>query len=203
MSALIPAPAVCIVYRRYLKSATKIPNSTIRLLLIQQIRAGFRRNTSVFTPEAQRELINQSFKDLHILEDERLSRTLFINRVGMVSSIDWEVRRVQYNFSEDTMLPVMLVTWLFMGMMIYAFLTAQRLENTYPELNDLVFGMRLRLEGSNPEEIVQKREKDVRNQLEQRRTRDELECRILSNFQNIPESVREQNLQELKVRNMV
>eukprot|EP00760_Papus_ankaliazontas_P031511 PhM_4_TR5319/c0_g1_i2/m.81918 len=85
---MIPKSAVVHLYRRYLKAAIKVPNPTIRMLLLQQVRAGFRRHRFVVSGVAQRELINQAFKDLEIIEDERLSRTLFINRYGAISCLE-------------------------------------------------------------------------------------------------------------------
>eukprot|EP00796_Vickermania_ingenoplastis_P001598 gene1598-975_t len=157
MSALVPSEAVALLYRRYLKAASRIPNVTIRMLLLQQIRAGFQRNRNISSPSAQRELIQQAHKDLQILEDERLSRTLFINRLGMA---------VLAGF----------LTAGFIFLLLIATHT-ERLDQRRPDIAEMVDLMAMRLEAESPEELRALREEQHRNALERKARRQELEKR--------------------------
>eukprot|EP00796_Vickermania_ingenoplastis_P001574 gene1574-957_t len=177
MSALVPSEAVALLYRRYLKAASRIPNVTIRMLLLQQIRAGFQRNRNISSPSAQRELIQQAHKDLQILEDERLSRTLFINRLGMVSCLDWEVRRTEYNFSPGSQ--AVLAGFLTAGFIFLLLIAThtERLDQRRPDIAEMVDLMAMRLEAESPEELRALREEQHRNALERKARRQELEKR--------------------------
>ncbi|EAN85992.1 putative NADH-ubiquinone oxidoreductase complex I subunit [Trypanosoma cruzi] len=186
MSALLPAEAVTLLYRRYLKSANRIPNVTIRMLLLQQIRSGFRRNQGVTSPSAQRELINQAHKDLQVLEDDRLSRTLYINRLGLVSCLDWEVRRTEYNFKPETQ--YFLSFYLFFGFLFFLAViwSAKPLEARHPEISAMVGAMAMRLEADSPEELRDMRERQIRSGLERQGHQMSLEHRVLATFHEAP-----------------
>ncbi|KAG5470627.1 hypothetical protein LSCM1_01873 [Leishmania martiniquensis] len=186
MSALVPSDAVALLYRRYLKAANRIPNVTIRMLLLQQVRTGFRRNRSITSASAQRELINQAHKDLAVLEDDRLSRTLYINRLGLVSCLDWEVRRTEYNFRPETQscLAVLLVCGF--SLLFVAFLHTEKLETRRPDIAEMVNCMAMRLTAESPEEWQEIRERQVRNSLEQRQHQVSVEQRVLATFYNTP-----------------
>lgn len=186
MSALVPSDAVTLLYRRYLKAANRIPNVTIRMLLLQQVRAGFRRNSNITSASAQRELINQAHKDLMVLEDDRLSRTLFINRLGMVSCLDWEVRRTEYNFSQESEYVIgflLLCGFIFLGILA---MKSERIENKRPDIAKMVDLMAMRLEADTPEELAAIRERQARNMLETRQHQLSLEDRVLATFYEAP-----------------
>ncbi|CBH18612.1 NADH-ubiquinone oxidoreductase complex I subunit, putative [Trypanosoma equiperdum] len=186
MSALLPREAVALLYRRYLKAANSIPNVTIRMLLLQQIRSGFRRNRGITSPSAQRELINQAHKDLQVLEDERLSRTLYINRLGLVSCLDWEVRRTEYNFTPESQ--NFIAAFLMLGFMLIAVvaMNAKPIEVRHPDISEMVGAMAMRLEANSPEELRQIRERQIRTGLERQQHRLSLEHRVLATFHDAP-----------------
>lgn len=186
MAALLPSEAVCLVYRRYLKSANKIPNVTIRMLLLQQIRFGFRRNSSLTSVAAQRELVRQSQKDLSILEDDRLSRTLYINKLGMVSCLDWEIRRTEYHVSQKSM--IFLNVLFFVGFTSIALMlwNIEPVESAHPEINKMVQAMALRLEGDTIDDVRAQRAAYYNSSMERQQNRVSLEGRILSNFHDAP-----------------
>lgn len=196
MTSLLPPEAVCLVYRRYLKSANKIPNVTIRMLLLQQIRYGFRRHQALANPQAQIELVKQAHKDLAVLEDDRLSRTLYINKLGMVSCLDWEVRRTEYHMSPrvKSFMTIFLGTG-FMCMFILV-ANARQVEDSSPEIARMVEAMALRLEADSPEEILKIRERQVMTGIERKRHRINLEDRILSTFNDAPNA----NIQQPTLR---
>nr|CCC96041.1 unnamed protein product [Trypanosoma congolense IL3000] len=186
MSALLPSGAVTLLYRRYLKAANSIPNVTIRMLLLQQIRSGFRRNRGITSPSAQRELISQAHKDLQVLEDERLSRTLYINRLGLVSCLDWEVRRTEYNFSPESQ--SFISVFLILGFLFIGFLAmnAKPVEKRHPDISAMVGAMAMRLEANSPEELREIREKQIRTGLARQQHRLSLEHRVLATFYDAP-----------------
>jgi hypothetical protein len=186
MSALVPSDAVTLLYRRYLKAANRIPNVTIRMLLLQQVRSGFRRNRSISSASAQRELINQAHKDLAVLEDDRLSRTLYINRLGLVSCLDWEVRRTEYNYRPETQ--SFLAAFLFCGFVFLAIaiVHTERLEEKRPDIAQMVDYMAMRLEADSVEELRKVRDRQMRNVLEQRQFQVSLEQRVLATFNDAP-----------------
>lgn len=186
MSALVPSEAVTLLYRRYLKAANSIPNVTIRMLLLQQVRSGFYRNRSIKSSSAQRELIQQAHKDLQILEDERLSRTLFINRLGMVSCLDWEVRRTEYNFSTGAqvfMTVFLTVGFLFLGTVWWH---AERIEKKRPDIAAMVDMMAMRLEADSTEELKNIRNYQAKNVREREVEQLKLEQRVLDTFYDAP-----------------
>ncbi|KPA84801.1 putative mitochondrial hypothetical protein [Leptomonas pyrrhocoris] len=186
MPALVPSDAVTLLYRRYLKAANRIPNVTIRMLLLQQIRSGFRRNRAISSASAQRELINQAHKDLAVLEDDRLSRTLYINRLGLVSCLDWEVRRTEYNFRPETQ--SYLAAWLLGGFLflLMIVLHTERIEKQRPDIAQMVDYMAMRLEADSPEELRELRDRQMRDSLDQRQFQVSLEQRILMTFHDAP-----------------
>lgn len=189
MSALVPSDAVTLLYRRYLKAANRIPNVTIRMLLLQQVRSGFRRNRSISSPSAQRELVNQAHKDLAVLEDDRLSRTLYINRLGLVSCLDWEVRRTEYNFRPETQ--SYLAVYLFIGFLVLVVVAThtESLETKRPDIAKMVDYMAMRLEAESPAELRELRNEQMRNSLEQRQFQLSLEQRVLATFHDAPNVV--------------
>ncbi|KPI85301.1 hypothetical protein ABL78_5641 [Leptomonas seymouri] len=186
MSALVPRDAVALLYRRYLKAANRIPNVTIRMLLMQQIRSGFRRNRSISSVSAQRELVNQAHKDLAVLEDERLSRTLYINRLGLVSCLDWEVRRTDYNFRPETQSYLSVLLFCGFSVLVFVLLHTERLEKKRPDIAQMVDYMAMRLEADSPEELREVRDRQMRNSLEQRKFQLSLEQRVLATFHGAP-----------------
>lgn len=186
MSALVPSDAVALLYRRYLKAANRIPNVTIRMLLLQQVRSGFRRNRGITSASAQRELVNQAHKDLAVLEDDRLSRTLYINRLGLVSCLDWEVRRTEYNFRPETQSYMAVFLFLGFGFLVAVFMHVERIEKQHPDIAEMVDYMEMRLEAESPEELREVRERQARNALEQRQNQISLEQRVLATFHNAP-----------------
>lgn len=188
MSALVPSEAVALLYRRYLKAANRIPNVTIRMLLLQQVRNGFRRNRTVTSPSAQRELVGQAHKDLAVLEDDRLSRTLYINRLGLVSCLDWEVRRTEYNFTPETQYFWSIVLFLGFGFLLTVFLNMRTIEQHRPDLVQMVDLMAMKLEAESPEELLALRENQIRNNMNARQQRMSLEHRVLATFHDAPET---------------
>ncbi|KAH9578671.1 Complex 1 LYR protein [Trypanosoma melophagium] len=186
MSALLPSEAVTLLYRRYLKAANRIPNVTIRMLLLQQIRSGFRRNKGITNPSAQRELISQAHKDLQVLEDERLSRTLYINRLGLVSCLDWEVRRTEYNFTPQTQYFIAALVFTGFLFLVLLVMNAESVEVRHPEINAMVGAMAMRLEADSPEELNALRERQVRAGLERQEHQLTLEQRVLATFHEAP-----------------
>lgn len=186
MSTLVPSEAIALLYRRYLKAANRIPNVTIRMLLLQQIRFGFKRHQTLSNVSAQRELLKQAHKDLNILEDERLSRTLYINKLGLVSCLDWEVRRTEYNVSPKARYSLYLYIAIGFSFLLFVFLNAERTDKASPEIAQLVRGMAMRLEADTPEELVAIRERQVMSGIERKVGRLALEDRILSSFYDAP-----------------
>ncbi|KAG5496282.1 hypothetical protein JKF63_02583 [Porcisia hertigi] len=186
MSALVPSDAVALLYRRYIKAANRVPNVTIRMLLMQQVRTGFRRNRNITSASAQRELVNQAHKDLVVLEDDRLSRTLYINRLGLVSCLDWEVRRTEYNFRPETQSYLAVFLICGFGCLFMVFLHTEKLETQRPDIAKMVDYMAMRLEASSPEELRTIREHQIRHALEQRQNQVSLEHRVLATFYDAP-----------------
>jgi hypothetical protein len=185
--SLVPAPVVANVYRRYLKSISKIPNVTIRMLLLQQVRTGFRRNAGLFNPLAQRDLLSQAQKDLQILEDSRLQRTLYITKFGSVSCIDWELRRTEYHFSPKSRFAML--AFIIFGYSVIASLLwrAQKMEDAFPDIAKVVDTMALQLEADSEEEALQNRVKQVKATIETLNRQMELEESILSTFHGAPQ----------------
>lgn len=186
MSALVPSEAVTLLYRRYLKAANRIPNVTIRMLLLQQIRSGFRRNRGITSPSAQRELVSQAHKDLMILEDDRLSRTLYINRLGLVSCLDWEVRRTEFNFRPETQTYMAVFLVCGFGFLLTIFLNSERVEKRRPDIAEMVDYMAMRLEADSQDEMQQLREQQIRTMLDRRQHQVSLEQRVLATFYDAP-----------------
>lgn len=186
MAELVPSDAIILLYRRYLKASIRVPNTTIRMLLVQQIKNGFRRNQTVRSALAQRELIAQAQKDLAILEDDRHQRTLYINRFGVVSCLEWEVRRTEWHISPRGHNAYM-AFFILAGYLVFHVLTHTRsVENAAPEISKSVDGMALRLEVDNPDDIWAKREERHRRSMEQLQAQRTLEHRILSTFEDAP-----------------
>jgi hypothetical protein len=186
MSALLPNQAVVLLYRRYLKASNKVTNATIRLLLINQVRLGFRRSKGVADPTIQRELVNQAHKDLQILEDERLSRTLFINKLGMVSCLDWEVRRTEYHFSPKIKMVINGGAVIVLFTLIAMCFSASTAEETSPDWIRAVDAMAARLEGNSPEEVLRRRKERYERVVEGHQRGLTLEERILATFDGAP-----------------
>lgn len=187
MAELVPADAVLLIYRRYLKAASRIPNGTIKLLLLQQIRNGFRKQRGVRSAMAQRELINQAHQDLMILEDDRHTRTLYINRFGMVSCMEWEVRRTEWHISpraEKVYQISFLMCTLFFGFLA---LNTQMVDNAHPDIAETVDLMMVRLEVDDPSELPVKRQREMALHLDARGRQQSLEERILSTFRDAPQ----------------
>ena len=153
MAELVPPQAICLLYRRYIKAAVKVPNTTIRMLLVQQIKNGFRRNETIRSALAQRELIAQSHKDLSILEDERHLNTLYINRFGVVSCLEWEVRRTEWHIAPRGMnayVALIVAGVFFFGTIV---LNTKVAEDAAPEICRNVEGMALKLECDKPDQV--------------------------------------------------
>ncbi len=186
--SLVPAPVVSNLYRRYLKSIAKIPNITIRMLLLQQVRSGFRKNIGLANPHAQKDLLSQAQKDLQVLEDERLQRTLYITRFGSVSCIDWELRRTEYHFAPKSRFAVLTFLFLGYGLLITLIWNAQPIEDAFPDITKVVDAMALQLEADSPEEARANRQKQIAATIDTLERQMELEQRILTTFQGAPQS---------------
>lgn len=188
MSALVPSDAVALLYRRYLKAANTIPNVTLRMLLLQQIRSGFARNMTICSPAAQHELVEQAHKDLQILEDERLARTLYINRLGLVSCLDWEVRRTEYHFRPQVKYAVIafLSVWYVFFFMVFFY--SKKIDKAHPDIASMVDSMRMRLEAGSAEEMHEMLKLRAQNNAAQHQQRVDLEERIFASFYNVPRS---------------
>lgn len=189
MAELVPSDAVLLLYRRYLKAAVRVPNGTIRMLLMQQVKNGFRRNIGVRSPLAQRELISASHKDLAILEDDRHQPTLYINRFGVVSCMEWECRRTEWHLSPkgDKIYKAffLFATWL----MTHIMTQTQFVEDAHPDIAKTVDMMAMKLECDNPDDLWQRREKQYAQMVEGIRRQRTLEDRILTTFHDAPEAV--------------
>ncbi len=198
MSELVPAEAVALLYRRYLKGAARVPNGTIRILLTQQIRSGFRRNRSIKSALAQRELIKQAHADLHILEDERHSRTLYINKFGVVSCLEWEVRRTEWHLSPRSLRSVQVLCFVTM-LIAYRLLTAsQMIDEACPDISETVELMAAKLEVDDTADLWGRREEDIKRHIGSVDRMRTLEGRILTNFQEAPQSYQTTPLPTLK-----
>ena len=187
MSELLPREAICLLYRRYLRGAMKCHNTTIKLLLIQQIRNGFRRNQNIRSAAVQRELIEQANRDLMILEDERHNRTLYINRFGAVSCLEWETRRTEWHFAEYGFIGIQI--WCFFMLMICLQMayTATRVENLNPDIAKCVDMMTMKLETDNVEDYFKKKDAEMKRHIEQVQATRNLEHRILATFKDAPD----------------
>lgn len=186
MSALVPPPAVCTLYRRYLKSANNITNITIRMMLLQQVRNSFRRHSNVRSAAAQRELIVQAHKDLNILEDKRLQRSLYINRLGMVSCIDWESRRTEFHL-DPKIAPYIIAVLsciLFLFHLIPFF--TYTVEDKFPKEAKAVSLMHSRVHGGTVEEAEKAERNRIEGMLSTSQRQRELQRRILSTFDDAP-----------------
>eukprot|EP00759_Apiculatamorpha_spiralis_P022205 PhF_6_TR26542/c0_g1_i1/m.38365 len=187
-SIMVPRPAVLNLYRRYLKSAIAVPNTTIRLLLLQQIRMGFRRHRLVISQVAQRELIQQAFKDLEIIEDPRHAKTLYVNKYGMISCLEWEVRRTEFHFQSGFEYIGFGFMVLMMSLLVIVLLNTKPVQNYDPALTDLVDYMADRLESpDNPAAVWQIRQKQTFESIETMQRQRVLEARILSTFHGAPQ----------------
>jgi hypothetical protein len=185
-SELIPGEVVLLLYRRYLKSAIRVPNQVIRSLLLQQIRSGFRQHMHMRSALAQRECIAQAQKDLVILEDERHARTLYINRFGAVSCIEWEMRRTEWHVTPTGQRAWFVFSAVILSCFAYIIFSAQRVEEYAPDITQTVDLMAMKLEVDNPKQLWEKREADIKRQLETAQRVRSLEERILSTFKDVP-----------------
>ena len=174
------------LYRRYLKAANQINNVTIRLLLVQQVRQSFRRHATVKAPTAQRELILQAHKDLAVLEDDRLQKTLFINKIGMVSCLDWEHRRTEYHFDPRGEKYLWGLLWVLAGLLVTIFLGMKPLREANPAAAEAVDVLAAKLHASSPEEYQQQEEARIRGMLSTSRRQADLQNRILTSFEGAP-----------------
>ena len=195
MSELVPPQAICLLYRRYIKAAVRIPNTTIRMLLLQQIKNGFRRNQSIQSALAQRELISQSHKDLAIIEDDRHQRTLYINRFGVVSCLEWEVRRTEWFLSPKGSNAYLALIFVSMSMIIHVITHTKVAEDAAPHISKQVDQMAMRLECENPDDLWKVREQNMANSVSALQHQRELEHRILATFKDAPEPVALPNMQ--------
>lgn len=186
-SQLVPSQVVACLYRRYLKAATKIPNATIRMLLLTQVRSGFRGQRLLTSAITQREIIEQAHKDLAILEDERHVRTLYINRFGNVSCMEWEMRKTEWHFTQKAQW--FYTTFLSLGFAFFAYIliNVRMVDDANPQIAKSVELMAAKMEVEDPRRLSELRARQVRNSLESKKRRDELELRILSTFQEVPE----------------
>ena len=187
MSALVPADAVCMLYRRYLKSANNITNITMRMMLTQQIRNSFRRHSNVRSAAAQRELIVQAHKDLAILEDSRLQRSLYINRLGMVSCIDWESRHTEFHLDPSIMqLLFCVLAVIFLGFNALPFF-AERPEDLMPDSARAVDMMIARAHGSEDLAAYAEKERErIEGMLSTSQRQRALQRSIFTTFEDSP-----------------
>jgi len=187
MSELVPPQAICLLYRRYIKAAVRIPNTTIRMLLLQQIKNGFRRNQSIQSALAQRELIAQAHKDLAIIEDDRHQRTLYINRFGVVSCLEWEVRRTEWFLSPKGSHAYIGLIVCSLALMLHVVTHTKVAEDAAPHIAQQVDQMAMRLECDNPEDLWKQREEKMQRSITQLQNQRQLEHRILATFKDAPE----------------
>lgn len=185
-SELIPSEVVLLMYRRYLKAAVRVPNQVIRSLLLQQIRKGFRQHMHMRSALAQRECIAQAQKDLQILEDERHAKTLYINRFGAVSCLEWELRRTEWYVSPTGQKVFFVFAGFMFSFFTYLVIFTQRVEEYAPDIAQTVDLMAMKLEVDNPQQLWEKRERDTQRQIETAFRVRSLEERILSSFENAP-----------------
>lgn len=185
-SELIPGEVVLLMYRRYLKAAVKVPNQVIRSLLLQQVRKGFRQHMHMRSALAQRECIAQAQKDLQLLEDERHAKTLYINRFGAVSCLEWELRRTEWYVSPTGQKVFFVFAGIMFSFFFYLAIFTQRVEEYAPDITQTVDLMAMKLEVDNPQQLWEKRERDMQRQIETAFRVRSLEERILSNFENAP-----------------
>jgi hypothetical protein len=185
-SELIPQEVVLLMYRRYLKAAIRVPNQVIRSLLLQQIRKGFRQHMHMRSALAQRECIAQAQKDLQILEDERHARTLYINRFGAISCLEWELRRTEWYVSPTGQRVFFCFAGVMFSFFAYIAVFTQRVEEFAPDITQTVDLMAMKLEVDNPQQLWEKRERDMQRQIDTAFRVRSLEERILSTFDNSP-----------------
>jgi hypothetical protein len=185
-SELIPTEVVLLMYRRYLKAAIKVPNQVIRSLLLQQVRKGFRQHMYMRSALAQRECIAQAQKDLQILEDERHAKSLYINRFGAVSCLEWELRRTEWHVTPAGQRIFFAFAGVMFSFFFYLALFTQRVEEYAPDITQTVDLMAMKLEVDNPQQLWEKRERDMQRQIDTAFRVRTLEERILSNFENAP-----------------
>jgi hypothetical protein len=187
MAELVPSEAILLLYRRYLKASSRIPNGTIKLLLMQQIRNGFRKHRGVRSALAQRELVNQAHQDLMILEDDRHQRTLYINRFGMVSCMEWEVRRSEWHFTPRAERVYQFFMAGFIYFVVYVATHTQMVDSAHPDIAQTVDLMMVKMEADNPQQLLEKRERDAQLHLDAMGRRRSLEERILATFHEAPD----------------
>ena len=187
MAELLPAEAICLLYRRYLPGAMRCQNVTIKLLLLQQIRNGFRRNAGIRSAAVQRELVEQANRDLMVLEDDRHNRTLYINRFGAVSCLEWENKRTEWHYTDLGFTVVQI--WLFLagGVILQMLWTATEMTNLNPDISKCVDQMTMKLEVDNVGDYFQKKDEEMRLHLEQVQATRNLEHRILATFKDAPD----------------
>lgn len=183
---LIPAAAVSMLYRRYLKASLKIPNTTIRHLLMQQIRSGFRRHQNLKSGLAQRELVAQAHQDLMILEDERHARTLFINKHGAVSCLEWEMRRNEYSISSRGLFGYQFFFTCAFAFFFHIYLHLQTVDEAEPEICKTVDFMAARMEVDDPKDLPALRQEQTLRSIDDMKRQRELEARILATFRDAP-----------------
>ena len=189
-SELVPARAVALLYRRYLKAAVRVPNVTIRHLLVQQVRGNFRRHQGVKSPSAQRELLQQAHNDLMILEDERHARTLYINKSGAVSCLEWEMRRNEFQFTPRGNMVYQIFFAMAFAFFTHLVMNIQSVEKGEPEIAKTVDMMAARLEVDDPAQLPILRAKQQQRMVDDLARMDDLERRILSTFQDVPADIR-------------
>ena len=187
-SELIPSEVVLLLYRRYLKASVLVPNQVIRTLLLQQVRKGFRQHQHMRSALAQRECIAQAQKDLQILEDERHAKTLYINRFGVVSCLEWELRRTEWHISPMGQRIFSVFASVCFAAILYIMINTKTVEEYAPDIAKTVDMMAMKLEVDNPEELWAKREQDMLRQIETQHRVRSLEERILTTFKDAPEA---------------
>jgi hypothetical protein len=185
-SELIPSEVVLLMYRRYLKSAVRVPNQVIRSILLQQIRKGFRQHMTMRSALAQRECIAQAQKDLQILEDERHARTLYINRFGAISCLEWELRRTEWHITPTGQRFTYIVGGILFALFFTIIYRTKPVEEFAPDITETVNLMAAKLEVDDITQLQAKREADFMRQFETQKRVRSLEERVLANFHDAP-----------------
>ncbi len=186
---MIPNQVILGIYRRYLKSALLCTNPTIRGVLLSQIKGGFAKNRFLRSPVAQRELVAQAHRDLQILEDERHTRTLYLNKFGQVSCMEWELRRTEWHFFPNGYKFMTVISFSGAYFCLFILMNTQREDTANPEIAKTVDYMAIKLEVDDPKMFRAKRQNDLLRHLEDLDRSSDLEKRILMTFKNSPASL--------------
>lgn len=141
------------------------------------------------SPTAQRELISQAHDDLMILEDDRHARTLYINQRGVVSCLEWEMRRTEFHFTPKGNWMFIAFAALASAFFTHVALNVQTAESAEPEISKTVTLMAAKLEVDNPDDLTRLREEQITRMLDDLNRQRDLEKRILATFKDAPTDI--------------